>query len=201
MALSWTMDKIGPLARSAEDCRAIVLQAIAGPDSPRSIDGSRAVSSFTPGAGGREANASAPCASASCRTNYTKATEAHRLFDAALDLFGKRNLAFANTKYPPGSHTTAAAGGRSVTAEGSAAFREPDTKRELALLADTTQQAGLIAGLAVPACDYLRALRDPDGGRSGAQPRNVARLRRPAIEPPPTLLTGPPPMERRLPQS
>jgi aspartyl-tRNA(Asn)/glutamyl-tRNA(Gln) amidotransferase subunit A len=31
MALSWTFDKIGPLARSAEDCRA-VLAAIAGPD-------------------------------------------------------------------------------------------------------------------------------------------------------------------------
>src|SRR5579872_3679681 len=32
MALSWTLDKIGPICRSAEDC-AIVLQAIAGSDS------------------------------------------------------------------------------------------------------------------------------------------------------------------------
>jgi Asp-tRNA(Asn)/Glu-tRNA(Gln) amidotransferase A subunit family amidase len=31
MALSWTMDKIGPLCRSAEDC-ALVLEAIHGPD-------------------------------------------------------------------------------------------------------------------------------------------------------------------------
>ena len=31
MALSWTMDKIGPMARSAEDCR-VVLEAIGGPD-------------------------------------------------------------------------------------------------------------------------------------------------------------------------
>jgi Asp-tRNA(Asn)/Glu-tRNA(Gln) amidotransferase A subunit family amidase len=31
MALSWTMDKLGPIARSAEDC-ALVLQAIYGPD-------------------------------------------------------------------------------------------------------------------------------------------------------------------------
>ncbi len=31
MALSWTMDKIGPMARSAEDCR-IVLDAIGGAD-------------------------------------------------------------------------------------------------------------------------------------------------------------------------
>jgi aspartyl-tRNA(Asn)/glutamyl-tRNA(Gln) amidotransferase subunit A len=31
MALSWTMDKLGPLARSAEDC-GLVLAAVAGPD-------------------------------------------------------------------------------------------------------------------------------------------------------------------------
>lgn len=31
MALSWTLDKIGPICRSVEDC-ALVLQAIAGPD-------------------------------------------------------------------------------------------------------------------------------------------------------------------------
>ena len=31
MALSWTMDKLGPIARSAEDC-ALVLEAIHGPD-------------------------------------------------------------------------------------------------------------------------------------------------------------------------
>jgi len=31
MALSWTMDKVGPICRSAEDC-ALVLRAIAGPD-------------------------------------------------------------------------------------------------------------------------------------------------------------------------
>jgi len=31
MALSWTMDKLGPLCRAVEDC-AIVLDAIHGPD-------------------------------------------------------------------------------------------------------------------------------------------------------------------------
>jgi len=39
MALSWTMDKIGPMARSAEDCE-LVLRAIAGPDpgDPSSVE-------------------------------------------------------------------------------------------------------------------------------------------------------------------
>ena len=31
MALSWTMDKLGPICRAVEDC-ALVLQAIYGPD-------------------------------------------------------------------------------------------------------------------------------------------------------------------------
>ena len=31
MALSWTMDKIGPMCRSVEDC-ALVFNAIYGPD-------------------------------------------------------------------------------------------------------------------------------------------------------------------------
>ncbi len=42
MALSWTMDKLGPMARSAEDC-ALVLEAIHGPDGK---DTSVAVASF-----------------------------------------------------------------------------------------------------------------------------------------------------------
>ena len=33
MALSWTLDKIGPMCRTAEDC-GIVLETIAGPDAP-----------------------------------------------------------------------------------------------------------------------------------------------------------------------
>ena len=43
MALSWTMDKLGPITRSAEDC-AIVLEAIHGPDGK---DVSVAPASFT----------------------------------------------------------------------------------------------------------------------------------------------------------
>ena len=36
MALSWSMDKIGPICRSVEDC-ALVLSAIYGPDRPRPL--------------------------------------------------------------------------------------------------------------------------------------------------------------------
>ena len=50
MALSWSMDKLGPLCRSVEDC-ALVLEAIAGPDGidptvrdvPFSYDGTRSL--------------------------------------------------------------------------------------------------------------------------------------------------------------
>ncbi len=38
MALSWTMDKLGPICRSAEDC-ALVLEAIHGPDGKDTLSG------------------------------------------------------------------------------------------------------------------------------------------------------------------
>src|SRR5262249_15329637 len=41
MALSWSMDKLGPIGRAVEDC-ALVLEAIAGPDeSDRTVRGGR----------------------------------------------------------------------------------------------------------------------------------------------------------------
>lgn len=56
MALSWTMDKLGPICRGVEDC-ALVLEAIAGPDGkdltvhdrPFSWDASRDVKTLTVG--------------------------------------------------------------------------------------------------------------------------------------------------------
>ena len=48
MALSWTMDKLGPLARTAEDC-GLVLAAIAGPDPDDSDHDPRAVAARATG--------------------------------------------------------------------------------------------------------------------------------------------------------
>ena len=51
------------------------------------------------------------------------------------------------------------AAGTLVSAEGSAAFENLIRSPKLYELVDKSQQAGLLAGLAIPAVDYLRALR------------------------------------------
>jgi aspartyl-tRNA(Asn)/glutamyl-tRNA(Gln) amidotransferase subunit A len=150
MALCWTLDKIGPMARSAEDCGQI-LQAIAGHD-PFDPTSTTQRFAFRP-----------RLADSSLRLgilphDYSKAPEAKELFDAAAEVFKKRKFALKDAKYPPDIPYDAAAG-TIVTAEGSAAFEGLIRSEKLKELADTYQQAGLIAGLAMPASDYLRALR------------------------------------------
>ncbi|HZT41100.1 MAG TPA: amidase [Chthonomonadaceae bacterium] len=150
MALCWTLDKLGPMARSAEDCGHI-LQAIAGHD-PK--DSSSATERFSFRA--RPADKSVRLGI--LPHDYSKAPEAHQLFEAAKAVFVKRGFSLKDAKYPPNIPYDGAAG-MIVNAEGSAAFENLIRSEKLSLLADPSQQAGLIAGLAVPAADYLRALR------------------------------------------
>ena len=150
MALCWTLDKIGPMARSAEDC-GHVLQAIAGHD-PEDPSCTTERFTFHPRPADR------PLRLGILPHDYSKAPAAHKLFDAALEVFKKRKFTLHDAKYPPDIPYGVAAG-TIVNAEGSAAFENLIRSPKLNELADTSQQAGLIAGLAVPAADYLRALR------------------------------------------
>ena len=63
MALSWTMDKLGPMCRTADDC-GLVLNAIAGPDEldPSSIARRRCRV---------RARSASACPAKSCRTRYS----------------------------------------------------------------------------------------------------------------------------------
>ena len=61
MTLAWTLDKLGPICRSVEDC-ALVMQAIWGPGRPGHFRAERVVSNGTPNSTGRS------CASAISRT-------------------------------------------------------------------------------------------------------------------------------------
>ena len=61
MALSWTMDKLGPIARSVEDC-ALVLEAIRGPDGKDARSALRDYAGTQPSTG-------SSCASATSRAS------------------------------------------------------------------------------------------------------------------------------------
>lgn len=152
MALSWTMDKIGPMARTAEDC-GLGLEAIAGHDP---ADASSAPEGFRyqprAYAGRRFRLGLLP-------TNYRKnhAAAAKRCFSAALEVLHGLGHTSASVKLPDFPYGLAT--WTIIKVEGAAAFEELIRSPRLKQLADKQQQRGLRSGLATPGVDYLRALR------------------------------------------
>lgn len=153
MALSWTMDKIGPLARSAEDC-GLVLQGIAGGDGQD--PGSAGKSFYYAPQFARPLKelrlGFAPAdfeqwAEPAARPDFARALE-------TLRGLGLRMKEIALPEFPYG-----AVAGLIIDTEGSAVFEELISSGKVEELADQKQIAGLKAGLEVPAKDYLRAMR------------------------------------------
>ncbi len=152
MALSWTLDKIGPICRSAEDC-GLVLERIAGDDD----DPSSAHKSFyyTPqfardfkdirvGFAPVDFNEGVDPAA---RPDYVKALETIRSL-------GVRITEAKMPVFPYGAMI-----GTIISAEGSAVFEPLIKSGQVDQLADQHQIAGLKAGLQIPANEYLKAMR------------------------------------------
>lgn len=154
MALCWTLDKLGPMARSA-DCCGLVLQAIAGedPNDPTSLPGSFAYDAApAPGWQGPRPRLAVP------REAAEKAQpEVRKNFEDSLLVLSKfaditRDVEWPD--FPWGAAVTAI-----VNAEGAAAFLgliESGRASELRCVKDHT---GGFAGLMVSAVDYLQAMR------------------------------------------
>jgi len=155
MALSWTLDKIGPMARTAEDC-AIVLEAIAGPDADdRTASGKR----FRP-----LAARAAASAAKRARVGYAEedvadhaSTEGKAALAKGVAELRKIVPHFARATLPampfgPMVQTVYASEGASIFAE----LIEGPRFEELV---DARQKAGLRASLEIKARDYLRAMR------------------------------------------
>ena len=153
MALSWTLDKLGPFAHSAEDC-GLVLHAIAGGDSK---DPGSAGKSFyyTP-------QYSRPLKE--LRIGYAAADYSERAdaaarpaFEAALDVLRAAGAALVETKLPAFPYDQAL---RTILAAEQGAIFEPlIASGKVEELADKAQIAGLKASLDVAAKDYLKAMR------------------------------------------
>lgn len=154
MALCWTMDKVGPMARSAEDCGHI-LAALAGhdPNDPSSLPYPFL---FHPRAA--QSRKSHPKRLGILPHDYSDVPEVRASFEEALAVFRSHHFHLEEAHYPPNIPYNAVAT-LIVQAEGSAAFEDLIRCDRLKLLADPTQQAGLVAGLALSAADYLRAQR------------------------------------------
>jgi len=153
MALSWTLDKIGVLARSAEDC-GLVLHAIAGGDDQ---DPGSSGKSFwyTPqyGVDFRD-----------LRVGYAEIDFAEwpdeplrPAFQNALSVFKSIGSRMVETKLPDFPYGPVI--GTIIDAEGASVFEPLIRSGKVDQLADQSQIDGLKASLTYLATDYLKAMR------------------------------------------
>lgn len=153
MALSWTLDKIGPMARSADDCGHI-LQVIAGGDAN------------DPGSAGKGFSYAPqfPRDLTQLKMGWSPVDfsdwaepETRPAFQAALEVVKSLGMPLSEVKLP--DYPYGALVSTIIAAEAGSIFEELITSGKVDQLEDSRQIAGLKAGLEVPARDYLRAMR------------------------------------------
>ena len=153
MALSWSLDKIGPMCRSAEEC-GLVLHEIAGGDND---DAGTAGKSFyfTPQFARQMKDIKVGYAPADFDTGVEPTTR--EAFQNALRVMRDLGLQLTPVKMPelPYGPVTSTI----IFSEGASIFEELITSGQVDELADRRQAAGLKAGLEIPARDYLKAQR------------------------------------------
>ncbi len=153
MALSWTLDKIGPLARSADDCGRI-LQAIAGGDSKDA--GSAGINFYYAPQYARPLKelkvGFAPVDFADRAEESARAA-----FQAALTTMKEMGVTLLETKLPQFPYGPILS--TILAAEQASSFESLITSGRVDQLNDAAQIAGLKASLELPARDYLKAMR------------------------------------------
>ena len=153
MALAWTMDKLGPMCRTAEDC-GIVLQTIAGKD--ENDPGTAGKSFYFTPQFHRELK--------TIRAGYSPVDfeewaepGARPVFKQALDVLKSFGVTLVETKLPEFPYS--AITGTVIDAEGASIFEELIESGGVDQLADKKQIAGLRASVDITALDYLKAMR------------------------------------------
>src|SRR5205814_7117620 len=155
MALSWTLDKLGPMARTADDC-ALVLEAIAGADAAdRTTSGKR----FKPMTSRAAATAAKRARIAFADEDIADhaSTEARHALEKGVAEFRKIAPRFIRATLPlmPFGPMVQSVYG----AEGGEIFAELIEGPRFEELVDARQKAGLRASLDIKARDYLQAQR------------------------------------------
>jgi aspartyl-tRNA(Asn)/glutamyl-tRNA(Gln) amidotransferase subunit A len=153
MALSWTLDKLGPFARSAEDC-GLILQVIAGKDGK------------DPGSAGKSfyyvpqfARPLKDLKIGYAPSDFADRAEpsARAAFQAALAVVKQSGAALVESRLPPFPYGEVLTG--ILTAEMASIFEPLIASGKVDQLVDQRQIAGLKASLDFPAKDYLKAMR------------------------------------------
>ena len=152
MALSWTMDKIGPICRTAEDC-GLVLEAIAGPD-PR--DPTAANRPYAPRA--QQGLPRRPRIGVLKGLAEGSQAGTRKNFEGALERISDYAELVRDVTLPAGIPYNAAAG-MIIDAEAASIFEELVESGRVHELTDSSDQIGGYAGQVVFAKDYLKAMR------------------------------------------
>ena len=158
MALSWTLDKLGPMCRTAQDC-ALVYAAIAGRDplDPTSRDNAALPRLSSAGRLLRPKRAKRLRVGV-LKDSYEKAqAEVNKNFLASLEVlkgFADVEMDVKLPDFPYGPSV-----GTIVDAEGASAFRELIESGRVAELASPEGRVGGFAASLVTAVDYLHAMR------------------------------------------
>jgi len=153
MALSWTLDKIGPICRSAEDC-ALVLETIAGGDNE---DPDSAGKSFyyAPKFWRKPADVVVGYAPADVEEWADESARAAlREAVGVVKSLGYQMKEVEIPDFPYGALVSTI-----YNAEGASAFEELIRSGRVNELADQRQAAGFKAALDIPAAEYLKAQR------------------------------------------
>ena len=153
MALCWTLDKLGPMCRTAEDC-GTVYRAIAGVDplDPTSVDAASRASSIRPRGKAARLRVSV------MKDSYEKAQpEVKENFLRSLDVLKKFAAVEMDVKLPDFPYGPAV--GTIVDAEGASAFRDLIESGRVQELASPTGRTGGYSASLVTAVDYLHAMR------------------------------------------
>jgi aspartyl-tRNA(Asn)/glutamyl-tRNA(Gln) amidotransferase subunit A len=149
MALSWTLDKLGPFAHSAEDC-GLVLHAIAGKDGN------------DPGSAGKGFYYTPQYARPvkELRVGFAPADfsgSAGPVLESALGVLRGAGMELVEIHWPQFPYGAVLS--TILAAEQASIFEPLITSGQVDQLADQAQIAGLKASLEVPAKDYLKAMR------------------------------------------
>jgi aspartyl-tRNA(Asn)/glutamyl-tRNA(Gln) amidotransferase subunit A len=151
MALAWTLDKLGPMGRTADDC-GIVLAAIAGRDTRDDSTVERAFSHPGPPRVPSRLRVAVP-------KGVTEQVQpaVRENFEASLALFGNRAIITRDVEWPdfPWGPAVSAI----VGAEGATAFLELIESGRVGELRCPKDRHGGYAGTLIPAVDYLQAMR------------------------------------------
>jgi aspartyl-tRNA(Asn)/glutamyl-tRNA(Gln) amidotransferase subunit A len=151
MALSYSMDKIGPLCRLAEDC-AVVLEIISGHDADDASSLTESQARFT------YRGSASPLRVARMENAWEKPEpEVASAFDAAMAVLHSAGIQVGSVKLPAGPYEVA--GGITVSVEAASAFQNLIASGGVAQLSDPLAQIGGYVAQTVSSQDYLQAQR------------------------------------------